>query len=257
MKSVVIREVHDILYYVNKDDPNGPAPTDPTVDPMYSRWEKPVQAWAKKNNYVSTAPPYESCGLRTTQGGPVVVITNPLAGSTVSTTLPVSVTVGPTVVSVQYSLDDRILATTTAAPFDATLDVSTFSNGFHVLRATASDAAGVTAGSEVTINVLADKTLPATYFLSLHSGSTVSQASLPQLVKAFAYDPDGVAQVTLSMRAPDGTVSVLDSIDSPPDTTVNLSWPTTAPGSYQLQLTIKSKKGRTTTSDYLPVTVTK
>ncbi len=35
---------HDILYFVNKDDPRGPQPTNPT-DPQYVLWEYPVSLW--------------------------------------------------------------------------------------------------------------------------------------------------------------------------------------------------------------------
>ncbi|MES2409520.1 MAG: PBP1A family penicillin-binding protein [Patescibacteria group bacterium] len=37
--------VHSILYYVNKDDPLGPAPTNPANDPQFSHWEYGVQNW--------------------------------------------------------------------------------------------------------------------------------------------------------------------------------------------------------------------
>jgi membrane peptidoglycan carboxypeptidase len=42
-------QVHTILYYVNKDDPTGPAPTDPTTDPQFYRWETGVVNWARQN----------------------------------------------------------------------------------------------------------------------------------------------------------------------------------------------------------------
>ncbi len=42
-------QVHDILYYVNKNDPLGPDPEDPTQDSQYTNWEDPTIAWAKAN----------------------------------------------------------------------------------------------------------------------------------------------------------------------------------------------------------------
>ncbi len=254
-----IKEVHDILYYVNKDDPRGSQPTTPGSDPMYSRWETAVAAWAKKNNYLAVAPPYEDCSLHAPAPGPSIEISNPLDNSTVSsTTLPVSVTVSSAigVATVAYSLDGQALGTSSTNPYDLRLDLSTFANGFHVLKATATDAAGAATSNSITINLLSDKTVPTTYFISPKPKSSIAQGALPQLIQAFAYDPDGVALVTLSIKAPDGTTTVLDSADHPADKTVSLSWSTTSPGSYQLFLTVKSKKGRTTQSDYLPVTVT-
>lgn len=39
-----VQGAHDILYFVNKDDPLGPAPTTPN-DPQFPLWEYPVSLW--------------------------------------------------------------------------------------------------------------------------------------------------------------------------------------------------------------------
>ena len=44
-----IKEIHNILYYVNKDDILGPAPSNPYNDPQFSNWENPVLIWAQNN----------------------------------------------------------------------------------------------------------------------------------------------------------------------------------------------------------------
>jgi len=38
--------IHDTLYWLNKDDPLGPQPADPTADPQFNHWEWAVQKWA-------------------------------------------------------------------------------------------------------------------------------------------------------------------------------------------------------------------
>ena len=38
--------VHSLLYWVNKDNPQGPQPANPSRDPQYLYWEYPVQVWA-------------------------------------------------------------------------------------------------------------------------------------------------------------------------------------------------------------------
>jgi 1A family penicillin-binding protein len=45
----VITDVHSILYWVDKDDPRGPAPKNPSKDPEFSLWEPSVQAWWQAN----------------------------------------------------------------------------------------------------------------------------------------------------------------------------------------------------------------
>jgi 1A family penicillin-binding protein len=41
----VYNNIHSILHYVNKDDPNGPYPSNPANDEQYRYWEYGVQLW--------------------------------------------------------------------------------------------------------------------------------------------------------------------------------------------------------------------
>ncbi len=43
--------VHNILYWLDKDDPRGPAPTNPQSDPQFTNWEYAVRTWATANRY--------------------------------------------------------------------------------------------------------------------------------------------------------------------------------------------------------------
>ncbi|MGE5540845.1 MAG: transglycosylase domain-containing protein [Bacillota bacterium] len=49
--------VHDILYWVNKDNPLGPPPPNPGNDPQFSRWEYPVQAWSAGSSVAVPSQP--------------------------------------------------------------------------------------------------------------------------------------------------------------------------------------------------------
>lgn len=41
--------IHNILYWINKDDPQGPIPDSPEKDAQFYNWEKPVSDWVAKN----------------------------------------------------------------------------------------------------------------------------------------------------------------------------------------------------------------
>lgn len=45
----IIKELHNILYYVNKNDILGSIPTNPNSDPQFELWEIPVLLWAQQN----------------------------------------------------------------------------------------------------------------------------------------------------------------------------------------------------------------
>ena len=45
-------QLHSILYYVDRNDPLGPIPNDPSTDPQYGNWEASTQAWVARNSQV-------------------------------------------------------------------------------------------------------------------------------------------------------------------------------------------------------------
>jgi penicillin-binding protein 1C len=47
IEEIASPDVHTILHWINKDDPRGPAPTNPTQDTQYSRWEYGVRNWVQ------------------------------------------------------------------------------------------------------------------------------------------------------------------------------------------------------------------
>jgi 1A family penicillin-binding protein len=53
-----ISSVHSILYYVNKDDPRGAYPSNPSRDPQFDHWEWPIQQW--KNALIGAAANLQS-----------------------------------------------------------------------------------------------------------------------------------------------------------------------------------------------------
>lgn len=54
---------HTILYYVDKDDPQGDAPKDPEDDPQYKNWEKAVLKWGEEeaDGKGRDLPPEKEC----------------------------------------------------------------------------------------------------------------------------------------------------------------------------------------------------
>lgn len=42
-------QIHNILYYIDKNNPTGPAPTQPENDSQFKNWEDPVLQWAALN----------------------------------------------------------------------------------------------------------------------------------------------------------------------------------------------------------------
>lgn len=76
----VTQSVHEILNWVDKDNPNGPIPQNPSDDSQYNLWEVPVRAWALQNGYtdgavvpVGSASQAQSSATSTNVHSPVAV----------------------------------------------------------------------------------------------------------------------------------------------------------------------------------------
>jgi 1A family penicillin-binding protein len=75
----IITNVQDILYWVDKSNPRGPAPTNPASDPQFYLWNSGVQSWWEQNKYkynittLSDLPTdYET--IHTDQNKPIIQI---------------------------------------------------------------------------------------------------------------------------------------------------------------------------------------
>lgn len=70
--------VHTILYWVDKNDPKGPPPENPSNDSQFNLWEKPVQAWANAHNgEFTTTPPTQYSDANNPESAPKVKINTP------------------------------------------------------------------------------------------------------------------------------------------------------------------------------------
>lgn len=73
--------VHDTLYWIDRNDPRGPAPENPASDPQFEEWERGVQEWFSIHSdtvVVSTeAPPTEEDDIHVPENAPTLVVFSP------------------------------------------------------------------------------------------------------------------------------------------------------------------------------------
>ena len=49
-------QLHELLYWVDKNNPNGPVPSDPSSDPQFNNWDTALHLWANANGYGQNSP---------------------------------------------------------------------------------------------------------------------------------------------------------------------------------------------------------
>jgi 1A family penicillin-binding protein len=113
-------DLHDILYYVKRDDPRGDYPKDPTNDPQYKNWEKGLQDWLKKEgkSNKNKPAPTEDCKLAdfSSANQPKVSV-SATGGVLAGMTLQASVDAPYGVDKVKFSVDGNEIGTVSASPY--------------------------------------------------------------------------------------------------------------------------------------------
>ena len=155
----VTRQIHDTLFYVDKNDPRGPIPAHPEQDPQFTEWERAVRAWVSKSSIKEGAPSIEGAGVAPETPQTLSIespqendtITNPAFTISVTTTSPKGIS------KVEYYLDSTLLGTSTTAPYTLTTTLSPAQNGFRALRIKSIDTSGASQEAKMDINVLLQK----------------------------------------------------------------------------------------------------
>ena len=132
--------IHDILYWVNKDDPRSGRPENPSSDAQFARWEYPVQLWAASNP-LQSAPPLKPQAQIPQRNFSIV---SPQEGTNVSSFAPIIVSVfhpHPENVSrVAYYINGVFVGASSQSPYTLSLIAPT--HGPVTLRAVAETKTG-------------------------------------------------------------------------------------------------------------------
>ncbi len=141
---------HDILQYVNKDDPRGPIPTNPADDPQYQAWEDGLHAWMERQQAAGVSmtfeePPTEYDGQQTSDLSPTIDFISPTEGAILSSRqidIQVRAVAPRGVTKVSYQIDGHTIGSATTSPFSFSYYAKTLLKGPHTLSAVAQDDQG-------------------------------------------------------------------------------------------------------------------
>lgn len=147
---------HTILYYVNKDDPRGPAPTNPSDDPQFQTWEAALQDWVARQQAAGQTitledPPTQYDNPQTGDLAPTVEITAPSVNERLnSRTIHLEATASAPrgVTRVTFFIDGSEVAFATNYPFATDYTAPDLAPGPHLLKAVAQDDLGTTGAVE-------------------------------------------------------------------------------------------------------------
>ena len=120
-KEIAIPNLHSILYWVDKSDPNGPQPTDPTTDPQYNSWEYAVQQWLLSHPQPAVVEPAAYDDVHTLANKPQINLLSPTAnaqyGQTDRITVSFTTNAKYQIASADFYLNGELIGTSDTTPF--------------------------------------------------------------------------------------------------------------------------------------------
>ncbi len=233
--------VHDTLFWVDKDDPRGPAPENPQNDPQYPLWEQGVQDWAKKQaGLVQESPPTEYT-TRDPALAPTVRLLSPVENATIaSRDFTVSLEMGAPrgVRRAEAVVDGQVIGASSAYPFIGPYTIpNRIGKGFHTLEIRVYDDIDNMGSAQTTINLTADPAPLNASWSSPVQGARLSAADFPVNVRAALNDDTDVRSVEiLTTRAESGETSSLGSVSNPGTRAFVARWNRPAAGTYRIWL---------------------
>lgn len=264
--------VHNILYYVNKDNPQGPPPENPALDPQYKNWEEAVQNWVarQKTNkdpkiaesfaFINEQPPTDYCDVHTIENKPVVFINSPANNEQITSsvlTASVNAQAVKGISRVEFYLDDRLIGTSFNYPYTLEYPISsTFVNGYHKLKIIAYDIVDNSSSSEININILSERSKPSITWQFPIQGQVIQMTQFPLTTTVKISDLLGTKKVNFYQRAKNGVYSLYASEVSPAQQNVSVNFMLVPqPGEYELFAEIETVTGERIPSEIITIIV--
>ena len=256
------REAHTILYYIDKDDPTGPEPTNPANDPQFSNWESAVQEWVTRTQWNATSTiPTETDDAFTNETRPQISIFSPQANDSVTSRqiqINTSISSPRLIARAEAFVDGIPVGSTANEPWIIPIRIpNRIEKGFRNLTIRAYDNLGQWGESSITINLDAepDPNEPTLSIISPATGSIWSRASFPKKITLRVEQPSLYDKINVSFLGIDGIDRLINTITSPLTNEITMTVPVGPPaGVYSLL--IKAQNINTSSVDQLSNTIT-
>ncbi len=257
---------HSILYYVDKNNPLGPPPTNPAQDPQFNLWESAVQAWAAKNASTSSSTlVIDYNDLHKPENLPNINIISPLKNQTITApNLEVQVEASaPRGLSrVDYYINNNLWETKWGNPALFTEPVNFLSNGYQTLSAKACDDVENCTSVNINFNLLIKNNPVSTgknavKISGLTSGAALNTSNFPSNINLQIDHPERTASVDLLLRRTDtGVTSLIKTLNNLSGSANTVSWDTLpTPGSYAVYAELHDWNGDNLKSNEITISI--
>ncbi len=260
---------HEILHYLDKNNPRGPAPENPQQDPQYESWEKGIQEWIERKRIEDPTwnpnfgePPTEYDDAYSLELIPTLEVIFPKAGSVltsrnIETNINVSAPRG--VSKVTYRLNGVYVGVQRTHPFNLSYIADTLNKGEHTLTIIVEDDIGNRIEENIPFILNVSTEAPSVSFGS--RSYTIPQTGFPTEITLSYQKIEDIKQLMIYLTASQGgSETIVSGITNLQNSIRNgkltIPWyETPLKGNYILSAEITTTNGNTVTVDEVPVEV--
>lgn len=226
---------HDILYYVNKDDPRGPALENPADDPQYESWENALTGWAERQRAAGKEvsfenPPTELDNFVSSELAPQIEFISPTNNQTINDrqiVLEVRATSPRGVSSVSFQIDNLLIRTVSSFPFKFLYSAQALENGSHTLRVVAVDDQGNAGESIINFNLNAELGAPD-FNWGDQNPLTLSKEDFPRLISLTPFRWSDTKDLKIYLNSGGGSKRLIYTFkpteDTPSSGRITFTW---------------------------------
>lgn len=259
-QEVIYLQAHSILHYVNKDDPDGPVPSNPAADPQYAAWEAGVQAWLEKKQkelkgkpeetqMVLGDPPTESDDVHKKELRPSLTVLSPQFGAALRERIieaSVDVSAPRGVAKVVYLIDEKFIGAATDYPFGLRYEDRELENGSHKLVAKAYDDVSNVTIVEVPFTLDAIPEPPNVTWMSPKPDTTLFASLFPLILEMRPFKAASIQSVKVFVRKDGDEARTLLGETAAIGELISVPWnKIPEPGTYILEPKLVLKDGGT------------
>jgi len=139
-------DVHEILNWVDKSDPYGPIPEDPSADPQYNHWEYPVQQWLKTQYLPTPTEPKGYDDVHTTAKSPRLGVITPENNSIYNKDQKITIEISSNgtypLSKLDFYINNNFVGSTDNSPFLFSFtpaEINSIQTGINTLKIVATD----------------------------------------------------------------------------------------------------------------------
>ncbi|MBU1037129.1 PBP1A family penicillin-binding protein [Patescibacteria group bacterium] len=256
----LFKQVHNILHYLDKDDPLGPIPQNPENDPYYQYWEESVTKWTEEQGITNEIPPSQEDNIHRTDDKPQVTFVSPTDNQTISETqfhLEVSASARRGITRVEFYLGDNLLNTIYQGPYIINVDIpQNILNGNYQLKTKAYDDIENMGEVQISINLQRENYINITW-VQPNISTTLDQTSFPYDLILYIEEIERVNKIDFYYRLVDDQQSNwLGFLDNVYDNLNQFTW-SQPPGNgiYKIYPLITDYLGKAVTGPEITISI--